>query len=87
MLRRSESDGVMMEDVDALQLELEAMLAATVVKKRTIAHEVDLIEGLERRGGGGAASSSKVCYALYANTAATWFRFPESPRTRDVKCH
>ena len=42
MLCRSESDGVMMEDVDALQLELEAMLAATVVKKRTVAHEVKL---------------------------------------------
>ena len=44
MLCRSESDGVMMEDVDALQLELEAMLAATVVKKRTVAHEVKIIE-------------------------------------------
>ena len=54
VLCRSESDGVMMEDVDTLQLELEAMLAATVVKKRTIAHEVKLIEDLERRG------SSKV---------------------------
>ena len=56
MLCRSESDGVMMEDVDALQLELEAMLAATVVKKRTVAHEVKLIEEMERRGG---SSSSK----------------------------
>ena len=47
----------MMEDVDALQLELEAMLAATVVKKRTIAHEVKLIEDMERRGGGPSSKS------------------------------
>ena len=57
VLCRSESDGVMMEDVDALQLELEAMLAATVVKKRTIAHEVKLIEDMERRGGGPSSKS------------------------------
>ena len=37
----------MMEDVDARQLELEAMLAATVVKKRTIAHEIMLINDIE----------------------------------------
>ena len=48
-----------MEDVDALQLELEAMLAATVVKKRTVAHEAKLIEDMERRGG---SSSSKGPY-------------------------
>ena len=59
VLCRSESDGVMMEDVDALQLELEAMLAATVVKKRTVAHEAKLIEDMERRGG---SSSSKGPY-------------------------
>ena len=59
VLCRSESDGVLMEDVDALQLELEAMLAATVVKKRTVAHEAKLIEDMERRGG---ASSSKGRY-------------------------
>ena len=47
----------MMEDVDALQLELEAMLAATVVKKRTVAHEVKLIEDMERKGGASSSSS------------------------------
>ena len=39
VLKRNEQDGVGMEDIDALQMELEAMLSSTVVRKLALKEE------------------------------------------------
>ncbi len=60
MLRRSEQDGVTMEDLDTLQLEMEAMLAATVAKKNSLTDEAKLLDNMDKhiKSGGKAASAS-----------------------------
>ena len=60
VLRRDESDGVRYEDLDAIQMELEAMLAATVVKKATLKDEVKIVQSLEKYKGSGKNSGKKV---------------------------
>jgi hypothetical protein len=60
VLCRAESDGVGMEDVETLQVELEAMLAAAVVKKRAIAEEVKILQGLEKYKGTSAAAGKSA---------------------------
>ena len=53
VLRRSENDGIGFEDVDTLQLELEALLSATVVRKFTLKEESKVISNIEKYKSGG----------------------------------
>ena len=53
VLRRNEQDGVGLEDIDALQLELEALLSATVVRKLTLKEEVKILANIEKYRGQG----------------------------------
>ena len=53
VLRRSENDGIGFEDVDTLQLELEALLSATVVRKFTLKDESKVISNIEKYKSGG----------------------------------
>lgn len=69
VLKRSEQDGIGLEDVDTLQLELEALLSATVVRKITLKDEVKVLNNLERYKG--QSKSSK--------------RGPMSPGKRSAK--
>jgi len=59
VLQRNESDGVTLEDMDTLQLELEAMLAATVAKKGTLRDELKILENADRYKGNKAGSSEQ----------------------------
>jgi len=73
VLRRSDADGVGMEDIDSLQLELESLLSAVVVRKSHIKEEMSLLQNIDKikgknrkgpgspgkRAGGKDASSSK----------------------------
>lgn len=51
VLRRSEQDGIGMEDIDTLQLELEALLSSTVVRKMTLKEEIKVLSNLEKYKG------------------------------------
>merc|ERR1712029_1190899 len=51
VLQRSEQDGIGFEDIDTLQLELEALLSATVVRKLTLKEEIKVLANLERYKG------------------------------------
>lgn len=51
VLQRSEQDGIGFEDVDTLQLELEALLSATVVRKLTLRDEIKVLANVERYKG------------------------------------
>ena len=53
VLKRSDQDGVGMEDIDALQMELEAMLSATVVRKTNLKEELDVLFDIEKYKGHG----------------------------------
>ena len=53
VLRRNEHDGIGLEDVDTLQLELEALLSATVVRKVTLKEEIKVISNIEKYKSGG----------------------------------
>ena len=53
VLRRNEHDGIGMEDVDTLQLELEALLSATVVRKETLKEETKVLSNIEKYKIGG----------------------------------
>ena len=53
VLRRSEHDGIGLEDVDTLQLELEALLSATVVRKFTLKEETKVLSNIEKYKSGG----------------------------------
>jgi len=48
VLKRNEQDGVGMEDIDALQMELEAMLSSTVVRKLALKEEYDVLQDFDR---------------------------------------
>ena len=52
-MRRSEHDGIGLEDVDTLQLELEALLSATVVRKFTLKEETKVLSNIEKYKSGG----------------------------------
>ena len=52
-MRRSEHDGIGLEDVDTLQLELEALLSATVVRKFTLKEETKVLNNIEKYKSGG----------------------------------
>lgn len=49
VLARSEEDGVGMEDLDTLQLELEALLSCVAVRNRVIREEIKLLESAEEK--------------------------------------
>jgi len=53
VLKRSDQDGVGMEDIDALQMELEAMLSSTVVRKITLKEELDVLFDIDKYKGRG----------------------------------
>ena len=57
VLKRSESDGVGLEDLDTLQLELEAMLAAVVVKRNSLSDEIAVLKDVDKYKS--SSSSSK----------------------------
>ena len=66
VLRRAESDGVTLEDVDPLQLELEAMLTAVVLRKQSISQEAKVINNIEKYKGQGKASLKRVSWDGHA---------------------
>ncbi|KAK6633079.1 hypothetical protein RUM43_012822 [Polyplax serrata] len=49
VLARSEEEGVGMEDLDTLQLELEALLSCVAVRNRVIREEIKLLESAEEK--------------------------------------
>lgn len=51
VLRRSDQDGIGLEDVDPLQLELEALLSASVVRKMTLKEEIKILSNIEKYKG------------------------------------
>lgn len=51
VIRRNESDGVGMEDLDTFQLEMEAMLAASVVRKMTLNAELKVLNNADKYRG------------------------------------
>jgi transcriptional adapter 3 len=53
VLKRSESDGIGMEDIDTLQLELEALLSSTVVRKMSLREECKVLNEAEKYKGQG----------------------------------
>lgn len=52
ILNRTEDDGVGMEDLDALQLELEALLSAVVVRSRVLQEEIRVLSNAEEKRSG-----------------------------------
>lgn len=52
ILNRTEDDGVGMEDLDALQLELEALLSAVVVRTRVLQEEIRVLSNAEEKRSG-----------------------------------
>ena len=62
VLQRSEQDGIGFEDVDTLQLELEALLSATVVRKLTLKEEIKVLANVDRYKG--TNKSYKKVYIL-----------------------
>ena len=60
MLRRSDSDGVGLEDIDTLQLELEAMLTAAVVRKMTLKEEIKVLTNADKYRGSGKNPTRRV---------------------------
>jgi transcriptional adapter 3 len=67
VLRRSEQDGVGLEDIDALQLELEALLSATVVRKMTLKEEIKILNNIEKYKGQGR-SFKRVRELVFSST-------------------
>ncbi|PSN44410.1 Transcriptional adapter 3-B [Blattella germanica] len=60
ILNRTEDDGVGMEDVDALQLELEALLSAVVVRNRVLREEIAALNNAEEKQQKGKPGISHV---------------------------
>ena len=63
VLRRSEHDGIGLEDVDTLQLELEALLSATVVRKFTLKEETKVLSNIEKYKSGGKLHKKVICFS------------------------
>ena len=85
VLRRSESDGVGMEDLDTLQMELEAMLAAVVVKKNTLKEEVKVVQNIEKFKGSGKNQGKRVRDKVFTcNMTAVSLYAPLFIRDRDL---
>lgn len=49
ILNRTEEEGVGMDDLDALQLELEALLSAVVVRSRVLREEIQVLSNAEEK--------------------------------------
>jgi len=67
VLKRSDQDDVGMEDIDALQMELEAMLSLTVVRKTTLKEELDVLYDIGKYEGHGKFNRKN----LVTSTSAT----------------
>ena len=67
VLRRSEHDGIGLEDVDTLQLELEALLSATVVRKFTLKEETKVVINLEKYKSGGKLHKRVILHIKIPN--------------------
>ena len=59
VLQRDDANGVGLDDVDALQLELEALLAATVVKRSAVREEVSVIRDADKYAKQGGKDSGR----------------------------
>ena len=68
VLKRSDQDGVGMEDIDTLQMELEAMLSSTVVRKITLKEELDVLYDIEKYKGHGKFNRKVISYLLCSST-------------------
>ena len=66
-MRRSEHDGIGLEDVDTLQLELEALLSATVVRKFTLKEETKVVINLEKYKSGGKLHKRVILHIKIPN--------------------
>ena len=62
-MRRSEHDGIGLEDVDTLQLELEALLSATVVRKFTLKEETKVLSNIEKYKSGGKLHKKVITFS------------------------
>ena len=51
-----------MEDIDALQMELEAMLSSTVVRKITLKEELDVLFDIDKYKGRGKLNRKVIYY-------------------------
>ena len=51
-----------MEDIDALQMELEAMLSSTVVRKMTLKEELDVLFDIDKYKGRGKLNRKVIYY-------------------------
>ena len=51
-----------MEDIDALQMELEAMLSSTVVRKITLKEELDVLYDIDKYKGRGKLNRKVIYY-------------------------
>lgn len=61
MLRRHESDGVTLEDIDTLQLELEAMLSTSVMRKGALKEDLKVLTNIDKyKGGAGGGAQGKL---------------------------
>lgn len=49
MLNKSKDEGITMEDLDGLQLELETMLSSVAVRTRTLTSEIAALNVLEEQ--------------------------------------
>lgn len=62
MLKRTEDNGIGLEDIDTLQFELEAMLAAAVMRKTALKKESNILNHAEKYRGSGKNSKRKVSF-------------------------
>ena len=56
-----------MEDIDALQMELEAMLSSTVVRKMTLKEELDVLFDIDKYKGRGKLNRKVTYYKMKIN--------------------
>ena len=54
-----------MEDIDALQMELEAMLSSTVVRKMTLKEELDVLFDIDKYKGRGKLNRKVTYYKMF----------------------
>lgn len=57
--------GVGVEDMDMLQAEMEALLAATTVRKITLIEEKDVLDNLEKHKGHVKGSKMVISFKLF----------------------
>ena len=60
-----------MEDIDALQMELEAMLSSTVVRKMTLKEELDVLFDIDKYKGRGKLNRKVIQAVLCLHGSLT----------------